>query len=46
MCVTNWLYAQYYYNKGIDTRDAALKIKGAKPEDVKKKTDLNAGCKS
>ena len=40
--VTNWLYAQYYYNQGIDARDAALKIKGPKPEDVKKKADLNA----
>ena len=43
--VTNWLYAQYYYNKGIDTRDSALKIKGTKPDDVKKKADLNAEAK-
>jgi hypothetical protein len=43
--VTNWLYAQYYYNQGVDTRDAALKIKGPKPEDVKKKADLNTASK-
>jgi hypothetical protein len=43
--VTNWLYAQMYYNKGIDTRDEALKIKSTKPEDVKKKADLNAVAK-
>lgn len=44
--VTNWLYSQYYYNQGVDTRDAALKVKGVKPEDVKKKGDLNAEAKS
>ncbi len=44
--VTNWLYAQYYYNQGIDARDTALKIKGTKPEDVKKKADLNALSKA
>lgn len=43
--VTNWLYSQYYYNHGVDVRDAALKIKGPKPEDVKKKADLNAQAK-
>jgi hypothetical protein len=43
--VTNWLYAQYWYNKGIDTRDEAIKIKGPKPEDVKKKADLTAAAK-
>jgi hypothetical protein len=43
--LTNWLYAQYYYNKGIDTRDSALKIKGPKPDDVKKKADLTAAAK-
>ena len=43
--LTNWLYAQYYYNKGIDTRDTALKVKGTKPEDVKKKAELNAAAK-
>jgi hypothetical protein len=43
--LTNWLYAQYYYNKGIDTRDEGLKIKGPKPDDVKKKADLAAAAK-
>ncbi len=43
---TNWLYAQYYYNLGIGSRDDALKIKSAKPEDVKKKTELNAQAKT
>ncbi len=42
---TNWLYSQYYYNKGIELRDEAIKIKGTKPEDVKKKTDLNEEAK-
>ena len=43
--VTNWLYAQYFYNQGVDTRDSALKVKGTKPEDVKRKADLNAAAK-
>jgi hypothetical protein len=43
--VTNWLYAQFYYNKGIDTRDESLKIKSTKPEDVKKKADLTTGAR-
>ncbi|KAA9034656.1 hypothetical protein FW778_21845 [Ginsengibacter hankyongi] len=43
--VTNWLYAQYYYNHGVDVRDSALKIKSTKPDDVKKKADLNAQSK-
>ncbi len=42
----NWLYAQYYYNLGIEIRDSAIKVKGAKPEDVKKKADLNAESKA
>lgn len=37
---TNWLYSQYHYNQGIETRDEALKIKGTKPEDVTKKEEL------
>lgn len=41
----NWLYAQYYYNLGIELRDSALKIKSTKPEDVKRKADLNAESK-
>ncbi len=43
--VTNWLYAQYYYNQGIDLRGTALKIKSPKPDDVKKKADLDASAK-
>ncbi len=42
----NWLYAQYYYNLGIELRDSATKIKGAKPEDVKRKADINAESKA
>ncbi len=42
----NWLYAQYYYNLGIGLRDSALKIKSAKPEDVKRKADINAESKA
>ena len=38
----NWLFAQYHYNNGIEARDSALKIKSTKPEDVKRKADLNA----
>ncbi|MEO6819971.1 MAG: hypothetical protein ABI204_09610 [Ginsengibacter sp.] len=38
----NWLFAQYHYNNGIETRDSANKIHGTKPEDVKKKADLTA----
>jgi hypothetical protein len=43
---TNWLYSQYYYNLGIADRDDALKIKSAKPEDVKKKAELLAAAKA
>ena len=43
--VTNWLYSQYYYNHGIDTRDSALKIKSTKPDEVKLKADLIAASK-
>ncbi|MEJ7827577.1 MAG: hypothetical protein WKF91_05260, partial [Segetibacter sp.] len=39
---TNWLYGQYYYNQGIDLKEMANAVKGTKPEDVKKKADLNA----
>lgn len=44
--VTNWLYSQYYYNQGVDIRDSALKVRGTKPEDVKKKADLNDEAKA
>lgn len=43
---TNWLYSQYHYNNGIEFRDQALKIKGTKPEDVQKKTELNDAAKA
>lgn len=39
---TNWLYGQYFFNSGIDLKEKAIAIKGTKPEDVKKKADLNA----
>jgi hypothetical protein len=42
---TNWLLGQYYYNVGIDMKEAATAIKGTKPEDIKKKADLNAQAK-
>jgi hypothetical protein len=42
---TNWLIGQYYYNGGIDLREQANAVKGTKPEDVKKKADLNAQAK-
>ena len=41
----SWLYAQYYYNLGIELRDSANKVRGAKPDDVKKKADINAESK-
>ncbi|MEO6134553.1 MAG: hypothetical protein ABIP35_05335 [Ginsengibacter sp.] len=43
---TNWLFAQYNYNNGIEARDEAQKIKGTKPEDVKKKADINEQAKA
>lgn len=39
---TNWLLGQYYYNAGIDLKEQAIAIKSTKPEDVKKKADINA----
>ena len=42
---TNWLYSQYHYNNGIELRDEALKIRGTKPEEVAKKSELNAQAK-
>jgi uncharacterized protein (DUF2164 family) len=42
---TNWLLGQYYYNGGIDLREQANAIKGTKPDDAKKKADLNAQAK-
>ena len=42
---TNWLAGQYYYNQGIDMKEQANAIRSTKPEDVKKKADLNAQAK-
>lgn len=42
---TNWLTGQYYYNTGLDLKEQAIAIKGTKPEDIKKKADLNAQAK-
>lgn len=42
---TNWLAGQYYYNQGIDMKEQANAIKSTKPEDVKRKADLNAQAK-
>lgn len=42
---TNWLSGQYYFNAGIDLKEQANAIKSTKPEDVKKKADLNAQAK-
>ena len=43
---TNWLYGQFFYNKGVDIKEQARAIKGTIPADVKKKTDLNAQAAS
>lgn len=42
----NMLMANFYYNTSFDILDDANKIKGTKPEDVKKKNDLLASSKS
>lgn len=42
----NVLLANYYYNSSFDFIDEAQKIKGTKPEDVKKKSDLMASSKA
>jgi len=36
----NMLMANFYYNNSFDLSDAASKIKGTKPDEVKKKADL------
>lgn len=43
---TNWLLGQYYYNQGLDIKEMANAIKGTKPDDVKKKAELNAQAKT
>lgn len=42
----NVLLAKYYYSSSFEIIDEAQKIKGAKPEDVKKKNELMASSKS
>jgi hypothetical protein len=42
---TNWLTGQYYYNTGLDIKEQANAIRSTKPEDVKKKADLNLQAK-
>ena len=42
---TNWLTGQYYYNAAVDLKDQANAIRSTKPEDVKKKADLNTQAK-
>jgi len=41
----NMLMANFYYNNSFDLSDAAIKIKSAKPDDVKKKAELMAASK-
>lgn len=38
----NFLLANFLYNNSIDIEEEARKIKGAKPEDIKKKKDMQA----
>ena len=40
------LMARHYYNDGFEKSDEARTIKGTKPEDIKKKNDLNNAFKS
>ncbi len=42
----NMLMANYYYNVSFDILDEANKIKGTKPDDVKKKNELMASSKA
>ena len=42
----NILLANFYYNTSFDLIDEAQKIKGTKPEDVKKKNELMASSKT
>ena len=39
---SNLIIGQLYYNQGLDQATEADKLKGAKPEDTKKKADLKA----
>jgi len=42
---SNLIIGQLYYNQGLDQATESDKIKGTKPEDTKKKTDLKAKAK-
>ncbi len=42
----NVLMARHYYNDGFEKSDEARTIKGTKPDDIKKKNDLNNAFKS
>lgn len=42
---SNWLLGQYYFNTGLDVKEKANAIKSTKPEDVKKKSEINAMAK-
>lgn len=42
----NMLLANFYYNNSYDLTEDAKKIKGNKPEDVKKRLDLNTASKN
>ena len=41
----NFLMANFLYNNAFDLTDEAKKVKGVKPEDVKKRNELNAASK-
>ena len=41
----NFLLANYLYNNSFDITDEARKIKGTKPDDAKKKAELNEAAK-
>jgi hypothetical protein len=42
----NMLLANFYYNNSYDLTEEAKKIKGNKPDEVKKRLDLNAASKN
>jgi hypothetical protein len=42
---SNLIIGQLYYNQGLDQATEGDKVKGTKPEDIKKKADLKAKAK-
>ncbi|MFN8243249.1 MAG: hypothetical protein U0X40_04260 [Ferruginibacter sp.] len=42
----NMVLANFFYNNSYDLSEEARKIKGTKPDDVKKRNDLNAASKA